>query len=242
MTCPCPRSGVLCAYNEARGAIALPTRACDCGQEAIMDLAGVSVVDNHCHSLLREPVRDRDTFRLLFAEASTPTFAAFVPGMSYYQAALVALADELEVSADEDAVVQARAAQDHEAWIARLLRSANLHALLVDDGVPPPALSCTRVDLARLAGCAVGHIWRLETAAQELILAHDRFEDLLDAWREGLQNLRGRGVIALKSIAAYRTGLDVAPPHEAGARAGFAAPRRVAERNGRVRLGEKALL
>ena len=111
-----------------------------------MDLAGVLVVDNHCHSLLREPVRDRDAFRLLFAEASTPTFAAFVPGMAYYQTALVALADELGVSADEDVVVEARAAQEHEAWIARLLRSANLHALLVDDGVPPPAMSYTRVD------------------------------------------------------------------------------------------------
>src|SRR5919202_4159563 len=179
MTCPCPRSGVLCAYNEARGAIALPTRACESGEEAVMDLVGVSVVDNHCHSLLREPVRDRDAFRLLFAEASTPTCAAFVPGMAYYQAALVALADELGVSANEDAVLEARAAQNHEAWIARLLRSANLHALLLDDGVPPPALSYTRVDLARLAGCAVGHIWRLETAAQELILAHNRFDDQL---------------------------------------------------------------
>src|ERR687885_1157399 len=84
-----------------------------------MDLAGVSVVDNHCHSLLREPVRGRGAFRLLFAEASTPTCAAFVPGMAYYQAALVALADELGLSANEDAVVQARTAQDHETWIAR---------------------------------------------------------------------------------------------------------------------------
>src|SRR5205823_12609778 len=99
--------------------------------ETIMDLAGVSVVDNHCHSLLREPVRDRDAFRLLFAEASTPTFATFVPGMAYYQAALVELADELVVPADEDAVVEARAAQDHQAWIARPLRSANPSALLV---------------------------------------------------------------------------------------------------------------
>src|ERR687888_72843 len=98
-----------------------------------MDLAGVAVIDNHCHSLLREPVRARDAFRLLFAEASNPAFAAFVSGMAYYQAALVELADELGVDADEGTVVDARGAQDHEAWISRLLRSANLHALLVDD-------------------------------------------------------------------------------------------------------------
>src|SRR2546428_4413899 len=90
-------------------------------EEAAMDVVGVSVVDNHCHSLLREPVRDRDAFRMLFAEALNPAFAAFVPGMAYYRAALVALADELGVAADEEAVLEARAAQDHEAWIARLL-------------------------------------------------------------------------------------------------------------------------
>jgi hypothetical protein len=207
-----------------------------------MHLSAVSVVDNHCHSLLREPVRDRDAFRLLFAEALAPAFAAFVPGMAYYQAALIELADELGVAAEEETVCEARAAQDHEAWISRLLRGANLRALLVDDGVPPPAASYTREELSRLAGCAVGHVWRLETAAQELILAHDRFEDLLTAWHEGLQDLRGRGVVALKSIAAYRTGLDLAPADEAGARAGFAALRRVAARDGRVRLADKPLL
>src|SRR5437588_9159141 len=121
-------------------------------EEAIMDLSGVSVIDNHCHSLLREPVRDHDAFRLLFAEASNPAFAAFVPGMAYYQAALVELADELGVAADEEAVLEARAAQDHEAWISRLLHSARLDTMLVDDGVPPPAASYTREELARLAG------------------------------------------------------------------------------------------
>src|SRR5437870_11640172 len=104
-----------------------------------MDLCGVSVVDNHCHSLLREPVRDRSAFRLLFAEANNPAFAAFVPGMAYYQATLAELADELGVAADEEVVLEARSAQDHEAWISHLLRKASLHAPLVDDGVPPPS-------------------------------------------------------------------------------------------------------
>src|SRR2546429_8274028 len=107
-------------------------------EEAAMDLSGVAVIDNHCHSLLRAPVRDRDAFRLLFAEASNPAFAAFVPGMAYYQAALVALADELGVSADEEAVLEARASQAPEAGIARPPRRAHPHAPLADDGCPPP--------------------------------------------------------------------------------------------------------
>ena len=207
-----------------------------------MDLSGVSIVDNHCHSLLRAPLHDRDAFRLLFAEAADPSFAAFVPGMAYYQAALAELAAELGVAAGEDAVLAARAEQNHEAWIGRLLSSARIDTVLIDDGVPPPALAYTRGEIARLAGCAVGHVWRLETAAQGLIVTHARFDDLISAWREGLQDVRGRGVVSLKSIAAYRTGLDVAAPNEAGARADFAAARAVAECEGSVRLAHKALL
>jgi len=187
-------------------------------------------------------VGERDRFRLLFTEAFSPSFAMFVPGMAYYRAALAEVADELGVAAHEDDVLAARAAQDHAAWISHLLHSANLDVMLVDDGVPPPSVSYARQELARLAGCAIGHVWRLETAAQELIMAHNHFDDLLDAWREGLQDLHGRGVVSLKSIVAYRTGLAIEPADEAGAREGFVAVRRVAERDGRVRLAHKALL
>jgi len=204
--------------------------------------ATIPVVDNHCHSLLREPVRERDTFRLLFTETMNPAFAEFVPGTAYYQAALADLAEELGVPCREGEIVSSRSAQDHETWISRLLRGANLDTLLVDDGVPPAALSYTRDELARLAGCSVGHVWRLEAAEQELIVAHDHFDDLVTAWRTALQHLHRRGVVALKSIAAYRTGLDVAPPDEAGAREGFSALRQVVEREGRLRLAHKPLL
>ncbi len=207
-----------------------------------MDLAAVSVVDNHCHALLREPVRDRGRFRSLFAEANSPSFAPFVPAMAYYQATLIELSRELGVPADEEAVLATRATKDHETWIARLLRGAHFSALLVDDGIPPPADCYTREELARLAGCAVGHVWRLEVAAQDLIREHAHFDDLMTAWRAGLQDLRKRRIVSLKSIAAYRTGLNIEPPNELGARAGFAAARETVAREGRVRLADKPLL
>lgn len=207
-----------------------------------MDLSTIAVIDNHCHSLLRAPVHDRDAFRALFTEAADPSFAAFVPGMAYYQAALAELAAELGVDESENAVLAARSEQGQEDWIARLLRGAGIDALLIDDGVPLPDLSYSRGEMANLAGCAVAHVWRLETAAQRLIAAHGSFDELISAWQQGLQNLRGRGVVALKSIAAYRTGLDVALPDEARARADFASARAVAEREGHVRLAHKSLL
>lgn len=207
-----------------------------------MDLSDMPIVDNHCHSLLRSPVREQRSFRLAFAEANDAEFASFVPAMAYYQAALLELAGELGVPPDEDAVLTTRAARDHHSWCAHLLRAARLDALLVDDGVPPAALSFTRDDLAALAGCPVGHIWRLETAAQHLIQAHAHFNDFVTAWDDGLRNLRERGIVALKSIAAYRTGLNIAPADELGARAAFAALREAAAGGGSVRLADKGLL
>ena len=88
----------------------------------------------------------------------------------------------------------------------------------------------------------MGRVWRLEVAAQTLILVHDSFDDLMTAWQAGLQNLRQQGIVSLKSIAAYRTGLEIAPPDEAGARAGFKELHEAGQRSGTVRLAHKALL
>lgn len=111
----------------------------------MVDISSVQVVDNHCHSLLRAPVRGRDAIRLLFAEANGPAFAAFIGSMAYYRAAIAALARELVVEPDEETVLAARAAQPHEVWISRLLGAAGLDTLLVNDGFPPP----TRLTRAR---------------------------------------------------------------------------------------------
>jgi predicted TIM-barrel fold metal-dependent hydrolase len=84
-------------------------------------------------------------------------------------------------------------------------------------------------------------ILRLETFAQALILEHETFDAVLDAFVAGVEGARGAGHVALKSIIAYRTGLAVRPTARADAAAAFGPVRAQARRDRKIRLAVKPL-
>jgi predicted TIM-barrel fold metal-dependent hydrolase len=90
--------------------------------------------------------------------------------------------------------------------------------------------------------CAIHEVLRLETLAEQLIGETESFAQLEEAYRAALADVRSRGVVALKSIAAYRGGLPVEPRPRAEAAAEYPALRARARRDGGVRLGERPLL
>jgi predicted TIM-barrel fold metal-dependent hydrolase len=111
-----------------------------------------------------------------------------------YRRAIALLAGHFGVDPDERAVYAHRLAQDPAGYAAGLLRATNTEVLLVDDGFPPADEAVGWEELGRLAGCRSLPVLRLETrggsAAAETATA------------------RERGFAALKTIAAYRGGLD----------------------------------
>ena len=104
------------------------------------------------------------------------------------------LAERFGVESDERAVYQQRLAADPAEYASELLRATNTEVLLVDDGYPPEDVGTSWDELGELAGCRALPVLRLETrgehAAKETATA------------------RERGYVALKTIAAYRGGLD----------------------------------
>ncbi len=135
-----------------------------------------------------------DEFRGLFSESTDPRQWPHVAEGLTYRRAIRELAPFLGVEPAEAAVYAARTSSDPDEYAAKLLRATGTEWLLVDDGFPPPEESIEWEELGRLAGCNAAPILRLETrgagAAQETATA------------------RERGFVALKSIAAYRGGLD----------------------------------
>jgi len=135
-----------------------------------------------------------DEFRGLFSESTDPRQWPHVAEGLTYRRAIRELAPFLGVEPVEAAVYAARTSSDPDEYAAKLLRATGTEWLLVDDGFPPPEESIEWEELGRLAGCNAAPILRLETrgagAAQETATA------------------RERGFVALKSIAAYRGGLD----------------------------------
>ena len=207
-----------------------------------MDLSIIPIVDHHAHSLLKpEATADPANFRQWFTESTDPEIhAQHVPHSLFFRTGLRWLAELLDCEPTLDAFLAARAAQPYETWVRRLFNEANISHLLCDYGYQG-ADSYTHAELQAMLPCPVEPILRLEVLAQELIVQHDTFDQMLDAFVTTVGQARAAGYVALKSIIAYRTGLDIAHASRAEAGAAFAPLKEEARRVGHIRLASKPL-
>lgn len=209
-----------------------------------LDFSAVSLVDNHCHGFYREqrPV-DALAWRRHFTESADPQLPArHIASTLFYSRLIRALSKFLGCDPTEAAVLAARAERNEHALIAVLLRDARIDTLLVDQGFPPAERVRPDGEVAALAGLRARPMLRLETLMQDLIAAHDALDAVEEALRAALADIRASGYVALKSIAAYRTGLAIARwPHDE-AHAAFRQARQEVETKGQLRLTHKPLL
>jgi predicted TIM-barrel fold metal-dependent hydrolase len=77
---------------------------------------------------------------------------------------------------------------------------------------------------------------------EQLILDSTDFMGFLDSYRAGISDLRVRGIVGLKSVIAYRTGLQIDAVDSSAAAVAFADVRETARREGRLRIASKPLL
>jgi predicted TIM-barrel fold metal-dependent hydrolase len=208
-----------------------------------IDLTQVPVVDNHCHGILQDQTfDDLAIWRQSFTESTDPGMAReHVASTALYRRFIRALADFLDCEPDEEAVFAARTGRDGRELTGALLRAANVDTLLLDTGFPPPEEVFPLPELGKLGGCRTEPMLRLEILMESLLVEHDSLEDVKEALAAELDDVRGRGYVALKSIAAYRTGLDIREwPREEAAES-FHEYRRAAGA-GHARLVHKPLL
>jgi predicted TIM-barrel fold metal-dependent hydrolase len=206
----------------------------------LLDLRDIPLVDNHCHGVLvgNGPV-DLAELRHRFSECAGEPFPPdHTATTAHYLWMLRQVAEVLGCEPDEEAVLAARAERSRDDLDMLFLRSAGIAWLLIDDGYPDPATVSSREETAeRLAG-RVGWVERIETVAAGLIGEHAKFSDFDGALRAHLASARDRGVVGLKSVAAYRSGLAIAEPKRHEARAAFKRTRLVPGH----RVQEKALV
>jgi len=208
-----------------------------------VDLRHVPVVDNHCHGILRsQNFDDLASWRRAFTESVDPGMPReHVASTAFYRRLIRTLAKFYGCEPDEEAVLAAREERAGPEITAELLRAANIETLLVDTGYPPPEQVLAGADLAELGDCRTEPMLRLETLMERLLAEHGSLEEAKEALAAALDDVRGRGYVALKSIAAYRTGLNVRewPAEEAEASLGEF---RRAAGEGSTRLAHKPLL
>ena len=175
------------------------------GGPATAVLRDLPLVDGHCHHLLvRAP-----------ADLGRHLTEGDAPGSGWDTAVGLAVrrwcapALDLPPLAPVADYLTRRAELGHLEVTSRLLRAAGLSHLLVDTGLRGP-------DLAPPAVPGVHDVVRLERVAEELASAGVAPAEFAAAYTERL-DAECRDAVAVKSIAAYRYGLDLDPARPAPA-------------------------
>jgi uncharacterized protein len=209
----------------------------------ILDLDDIRLVDNHCHAFLREQPADLVQWRELFSEGSGPEIPdRHVPTTLVYQRMIRHLAGFFDCAPTEEAVLAARNQLDLPELTRRLFAAANIETLVLDTGFPPTELSLPGKEFQEITCCRIAPLLRLEIFIQGLIAEHDSLADVSEALRHELADVRASGFVGLKSIAAYRTGLDIRWWNAEEAESSFAQARLEVEEKGTLRLAHKPLL
>jgi uncharacterized protein len=208
-----------------------------------IDLNQVPVVDNHCHGIMQDQTFDDLAFwRHSFTESTDPDMARdHVASTAFYRRLIRTLADFLGCEPEEEAVFAARIGRNGRELTGALLRAAKVDTLLLDTGFPLPERVFPVSELGEIAGCRTEPMLRLEILMESLLAEHDSLDDVKEALAADLDDVRGRGYVALKSIAAYRTGLDIREWPREEAEESLYEYRRVAGA-GHARLAHKPLL
>jgi predicted TIM-barrel fold metal-dependent hydrolase len=176
-----------------------------------VDLTRIPVVDNHCHGVTKDQTFENlASWRRAFTESADPGMARdHVATTALYRRLIRTLADFLDCEPEEKVVFAARTGRDGQKLTSELLRAANVDTLLIDTGFPPPDEVVPVPQTGELGGCRAEPMLRLEVLMEDLLAEHGSLADTEEALAAALDDVRGRGYVALKSIVAYRTGLDI---------------------------------
>jgi len=174
-------------------------------------LADLPLVDAHCHPVLTRAVGPAEFERCCTeADLAPPegTSAWDSPAGTAIRRWCAPLLDLAPLAPPAD-YLERRAELGPAVVTSRLLRAARLSHLLVDTGLSGPDLTGPPA-LGHAAGAAAFEVVRLERVAEDLAAAGVEPERFASAYVDRLAAVC-QDAVAVKSIVAYRHGLDLDP-------------------------------
>ncbi len=209
------------------------------------EISEIELLDHHCHAPLRlDGPLDAVTLRATFTESANRIVQEQdVTNTSGYRTMIRWLAGLLSADPTENAVLEARNRRN----------PADYHRLLADDARLGPLyndflfqqkLCYSSSEWEEMTGREVRGLLRIETLAEQMVSESDTWEDFRQEFAKALVAGQSENGAGFKSIAAYRTGLDVQPVDAATASDAFDEYRAEIEEadNERVRLANKPLI
>ncbi|MEU3488564.1 amidohydrolase family protein [Streptomyces massasporeus] len=196
-------------------------------------LDSLRLVDHHCHGTVTADL-GRDAFESLLTEGEAwPGISPFDSPVGVAVRRHCAPLLDLPRHAPAEEYLARRSELGRREVERRFLRAAGTDVFCVDTGYAPDPLTTPR-EIAETADGTAYEVVRLEGVAESVQAAGVEPDAYADAFHAAaLEAVRRPGVVAVKSVAAYRTGFDLDPARPSEAEVTEAA-RRWLSRGGRL--------
>ncbi|GAA2623179.1 amidohydrolase family protein [Streptomyces vastus] len=174
-------------------------------------LAALRLVDHHCHGVVTADP-DREGFESLITEGGAwPGISPFDSPVGVAVRRHCAPLLDLPRHAPPEEYLARRAELGRYEVDRRFLAAAGTDVFCVDTGFAPDRLTTPR-ELAEVVGGAAYEVVRLESVAEAVAAEGVEPDAYADVFRAAAWDaVRRPGVVAVKSVAAYRTGFDLDP-------------------------------
>jgi hypothetical protein len=200
------------------------------GVNMIVDTSSLPIIDVHCHPFVNEGELSSNQFVNLVSFPGGSLEFMVKGGIEnnhtlvdelqnvrrnviYFRSLVHQLANFFECEPDLEVILEQRnkAVQDYTGYVKKLFEDCNLSALVADFGYPIDP----HVDKAQFAAempVDVIPVYRIEPLIAELLKTDIGWDEFQRSFDESISHaIEHEGYLGLKSIIAYRTGLDVSP-------------------------------
>ncbi len=173
-------------------------------------IAEMPLVDHHCHApqRLSQQIKAAHLRRPFTESVVSDVIELDVPHTVAYRTMIRWLAGLLGTDPTERAVLEARAQYDPPSYHRLLADDARL-AACYDDYLYDEERCYSPGEWAELIGRPVRPVVRIETVVERLLPHAGSWDDLRQRFAQELVAAAAGGAVALKSIAAYRSGLEI---------------------------------
>jgi uncharacterized protein len=206
-----------------------------------IDLSDAPIIDHHAHALIKAQPETVQQLQNYFTESADPTIKAkFVPDSIMWMRGIRELAGYFGCDPTPETVIAARNAIPLPDLANQMWSAMNSGALFIDYGFGA-AINHSVEEMRVFVQQPIEKILRLEWFAQDLIVELSTFRQVEEAFYTRVASARADGHLGLKSIIAYRTGLDIQFVTRDEAMRAFGPVKDQADRDGKLRLADKTL-
>ena len=175
----------------------------------MIDLNDIPVFDHHAHSLAKvEKINEINEFTKWFTEAS---YSDYLQDTLFFNYSVNNISEFLNCESNIESIIETRNKYDFSKLINKYFEDAKIDYFLCDHGFQTIPNKLNSKDLKTYINCKIKDILRIETLAESLICKHKNFTDYINEYETTLEQLiLTNECVAFKSIAAYRSGLNIA--------------------------------